>query len=115
MKLYTGSWDRLADQTIGWNVFHTTGKHSIIPTRLVSPYPGVDFLGRVEVFYRGLWGTICGNSFSTPEANLVCHALNFTDGTLCVVYNARYGRGTGRKKIRTFQVQLTNVLTHQYY
>ena len=27
----------------------------------------------------------------------MCHALNFTDGALCVVYNARYGRGTGRK------------------
>ena len=70
-------------------------RRSTIPTRLVSPYPGVDFLGRVEVFYSGRWGTICDNSFSTPEANVICQALNFTQGALCTVPNARYGRGTG--------------------
>ena len=77
--------------------FCTTGRLSVIPTRLVSPYPGVDFLGRVEVFYSGQWGTICDSSFSTPEANVVCYALNFTQGAICVVSSAQYGRGTGRK------------------
>ena len=77
-----------------WFFAHTV-RRSTIPTRLVSPYPGVDFLGRVEVYYSGQWGTICDNSFSTPEANIICQALNFTQGALCTVPNARYGRGTG--------------------
>ena len=98
--------------------FYTlTDKRSMIPTRLVSPYPGVDFLGRVEVFYNGQWGTVCDNSFSIPEANVVCQALNFTEGAVCVVYNARYGQGTGKKEISevamaTAKNELTVMMLH---
>ena len=70
-------------------------KRSVIPTRLVSPYPGVDFLGRIELFYNNQWGTVCDDYFSTTDGNVICQALNFTGGAVCTVSNARYGQGTG--------------------
>lgn len=72
-------------------------KNSKIPIRLVSPYsgPGVDFLGRVEVFHDNQWGTICDDFFSIIDANVVCWMLNFTQGALCTFGSARYGQGTG--------------------
>ena len=70
-------------------------KSSRIPIRLVSPYSGVDFLGRVEVFHDNQWGTICDDSFSTTDGDIVCWMLNFTQGALCTLGSARYGQGTG--------------------
>ena len=73
----------------------TIVKRSRIPIRLVSPYSGVDFLGRVEVFHDNQWGTICDDSFSITDGNVVCLMLNFTQGALCTFGSARYGQGTG--------------------
>ena len=71
-----------------------TVKQSNIPVRLVSTYPGLDFLGRVEVYYSGRWGTICNDLFGSTEANVVCQMLNFTRGAQC--YNSySFGQGTG--------------------
>ena len=62
--------------------------------RLVSTYPGLNFLGRVEVYHNNQWGTICDDFFGRTDANVVCQTLNFTNGALC--YNSySFGRGTG--------------------
>ena len=74
-------------------------KRSRIPIKLVPPYPGFDFLGRVEVFYANQWGTICDNYFTLTEGNVVCIMLNFTQGALCTVGSSRYGQGTGEPVI----------------
>ena len=69
-------------------------RQSNIPVRLVSTYPGLDFLGRVEVYHNNQWGTICDDLFGSVDANVVCQTLNFTNGALC--YNSySFGRGTG--------------------
>ncbi|XP_071476516.1 scavenger receptor cysteine-rich domain-containing group B protein-like [Diadema antillarum] len=33
--------------------------------------------GRVEVYTDGRWGTVCGDSFRSPEAKMVCSALGY--------------------------------------
>ena len=77
------------------NFIHTTGRSSNIPIRLVSPTPGIEFLGRVEVYHNNQWGTVCDDRFYTTEANVVCQMLNFTQGAACAVSYARFGRGQG--------------------
>ena len=64
--------------------------------RLVSTYPGLNFLGRVEVYHNNQWGTICDDFFGLTDADVVCQTLNFTNGALC--YSSySFGRGTGIK------------------
>ena len=80
------------------NVFHplcyTAVKPSNTSVRLVSPYSGVDFLGRVEVLHNGQWGTVCDRSFTSNDANVVCGMAGFP-GAIWTLYNSRYGRGSG--------------------
>jgi len=62
--------------------------------RLVSPWPQVNFLGRVEVLYNGTWGTVCHDHFGVTDGAVVCRMAGFT-GSRCTIANARYGRGNG--------------------
>ena len=41
--------------------------------RLSSGYSKYE--GRVEVFINGIWGSICDNGWSLPEADVVCREL----------------------------------------
>ena len=63
--------------------------------RLITPSPGLDFLGRVEVFHDDQWGTVCDDYFGTAEANVICQMLNFTQGAQCSVSYAQFGQGQG--------------------
>jgi hypothetical protein len=68
---------------------------STIPTRLVPPFPDVNFLGRVEVLYNNTWGTICDDNIrSLSLAHIVCRAQNFSRA-LCGVPAGRLGPGEG--------------------
>lgn len=69
--------------------------------RLVGPEP---FLGRVELLYRGMWGTVCSSSlpgysqqisvWNMKSANIVCRQLGFMDA-LAAPRCASFGPGDG--------------------
>ena len=72
--------------------------------------------GRIEVNYKGVFGSVCGDSFGTSEAATVCHQLGFA-GVSRVAPCCQFGQTSGEIWLdnvdcRTGEVWLANC-THR--
>lgn len=62
----------------------------------LAGYPRKHNEGRVELFYKGEWGTICDDDFSISNANVLCRQLGFVSATGWT-HSAKYGKGQGKR------------------
>ena len=51
--------------------------------------------GRVEVKYKGVWGTICDDNFGPEEGQVVCRMLGFPSSTAIIHSEAAFNPGSG--------------------
>ncbi|CAL9686848.1 unnamed protein product [Knipowitschia caucasica] len=61
----------------------------------MTGYPRKHNEGRVELFYKGEWGTICDDDFSIQNANVLCRQMGFVEATGWA-HSAKYGKGQGK-------------------
>ncbi|PWA29547.1 hypothetical protein CCH79_00007825 [Gambusia affinis] len=61
----------------------------------LAGYPRKHNEGRIELFYKGEWGTICDDDFSIANANVLCRQLGFVSATGWT-HSAKYGNGQGK-------------------
>lgn len=60
------------------------------PIRLAG---GGQNYGRVEVFYKGIWGTVCDDLWDLNDAGVVCRQLGFRNAS-SAPHGAKYGQGS---------------------
>ena len=52
--------------------------------------------GRVEIYYNGEWGTICGlNGWSLTDGHIVCHQLGYSGAVAVKDHYEPFGAGNG--------------------
>ncbi|KAJ8030424.1 Neurotrypsin [Holothuria leucospilota] len=97
----TGSELRLEDcLSNGWGI-HNCGHYSDAGVRCELDMPTVRladgssaYEGRVEVFYQGVWGTVCDDDWDDDDATVICRHLGLGDSGQAITF-AEFGRGIG--------------------
>ena len=49
----------------------------------------------MEIFYNGIWGTVCDDYWDIKDARVVCRQLGFLDAVSAPI-SARFGAGSGQ-------------------
>lgn len=57
------------------NLSNTDNRTEPLPVRLVDGANSQ--IGRLEIHYNGVWGTICRRNFNLNSANVACRSLGF--------------------------------------
>ena len=51
-------------------------------------------MGRLELGFHGIWGSVCSSNIGTQDAHFYCRLLGF-DKALLVTHKSAFGRGVG--------------------
>ncbi|XP_060064988.1 deleted in malignant brain tumors 1 protein-like [Ylistrum balloti] len=76
---------------------------SYTPIRLVDGKFPLE--GRVEVLHNGIWGTLCGEHFTTHDAKTICTSLgvDMSHQNPTIFSNGQFGKGTGPSWLSNMQ------------
>lgn len=78
----------------GWgNKNCTQSRDASVECTLVRLANGGASYGRVEVYLRGQWGTVCDDDWDIYDANVVCRHLGFFNAS-SAPHRAAYGQGS---------------------